>query len=379
MSLTLEALQANDGDCLLLHHEPGAGGARTLVLIDGGSAGIFRRVLKPRLDELRGNSRLDLRMVMVSHIDADHITGIVDMLREMKRQEDDGEETSWRIRSLWHNAFESLAGDRRAATESSAVSASLGGIPPVAGLDRTTEAVVASVKQGNELRNLATQLSVPLNRESDGALVVAPATGLRTIKVAAGLTFTVLGPSAAQLEELDAEWHKSKANHPANPEAQAADYLNRTVPNLSSIVVMVEAEAGGRTRRLLLTGDAGGDHVLTALANAGLSSEGKLHVDLLKVMHHGSNHSVDQNFFERITADHYVISGNGKHNIPHEDMLRWLSDARPQAAYDVHMTNRTGHHELGAMLDRFLAAEQQRPNHRYHFRGDEKLSLSVAF
>ena len=378
MALTLEALQANDGDCLLLHHQPD-GGERTLVLIDGGSAGIYRRVLKPRLDQLRGAERLDLRMVMVSHIDSDHVTGIVDMFREMKRQEDDGEESSWRIRSLWHNAFESLSGDRRAVTESSAVSASIGGVAPPAGLNPTAAAVVASVKQGNELRNLAKQLSVPVNRESGGALVVAPATGLLTIKVADGLTFTVLGPSQAQLEDLDEEWQKSKQAHPANPDAQAADYLNRTVPNLSSIVVLAEAAAGGRTWRLLLTGDAGGDHVMTALADAGLSTEGRLHVDLLKVMHHGSNHSVDQDFFERITADHYVISGNGKHGIPHEDALTWLSNARPDATYDVYLTNRTGTNNLGAMLDRFLAREQQRPHHRYHFRVEDALSMSVAF
>jgi beta-lactamase superfamily II metal-dependent hydrolase len=42
----------------------------------------------------------------------------------------------------------------------------------------------------------------------------------------------------------------------------------------------------------------------------------RIHVDLLKVQHHGSNHSTTQDFFERVTADHYVISGNGKHGIP---------------------------------------------------------------
>ena len=75
--LQLEALQANDGDCLLLHYD--TGGNPRVILIDGGSSGIYRNVIEKRLDQLRGNSAvLNLRLVVVSHIDADHITGIVD-------------------------------------------------------------------------------------------------------------------------------------------------------------------------------------------------------------------------------------------------------------------------------------------------------------
>ena len=53
--------------------------------------------------------------------------------------------------------------------------------------------------------------------------------------------------------------------------------------------------------------------------------QGKIHVDLLKIQHHGSKHSTDARFFRSVTADRYVISGNGKHGIPHREMLTWLS------------------------------------------------------
>jgi glyoxylase-like metal-dependent hydrolase (beta-lactamase superfamily II) len=76
---TLEALQANDGDCLLLHY--GTEDAPKHILIDGGPKTIYKSVLKPRLDELRGARALNLRMVMVSHIDLDHITGVLDLSR----------------------------------------------------------------------------------------------------------------------------------------------------------------------------------------------------------------------------------------------------------------------------------------------------------
>ena len=54
MVFTLEALQANDGDCLILHYQKTAAG-------DAGARADRRRiggrlldVLKPRLDQLRG-------------------------------------------------------------------------------------------------------------------------------------------------------------------------------------------------------------------------------------------------------------------------------------------------------------------------------------
>ena len=91
MRFALEAMQAHDGDCLLLHYEP-AGAPPVRVLIDGGSQMIFQSVIKPRIDELRGQAPLDLRMAIVSHIDADHITGILDLFKTLAEMQDDGKD-----------------------------------------------------------------------------------------------------------------------------------------------------------------------------------------------------------------------------------------------------------------------------------------------
>ena len=70
---TLEALAARHGDCLLLHW--GSPQDPNLILIDGGPNGVWRKFLRPRLDELRETRQdpLSLKAVMVSHIDDDHI------------------------------------------------------------------------------------------------------------------------------------------------------------------------------------------------------------------------------------------------------------------------------------------------------------------
>ena len=378
MRFALEALQANDGDCLLLHFSRGGGDAVTRVLIDGGSAGVYKKVLKPRLDALRGQQPLDLRMVMVSHIDADHITGILDLFKVMSEQQNAGDDPFCQVRTLWFNSFEQIHGQTHP-TVAAATAASLGG-PAIQGLDEQTQAVVASIPQGNRLRQLATDLHVGFNEGAGTPLVVSLTAGARRVAIAPGLTFTILAPPQAQLDRLEQDWNKAQADHPADPAAQTADYLNNTVPNMSSIVVLAEAAAAGHaSRRMLLTGDARGDVILEALDTAGLfDANSRLHVDLLKVQHHGSNHSTTQDFFERVTADRYVISGNGKHGIPHPEALGFLSAARHGQAYEACLTNRTGVEGLGAMLDTFLAKEaHDEPLHVYKFRDEPELSLTV--
>jgi len=79
-----------------------------------------------------------------------------------------------------------------------------------------------------------------------------------------------------------------------------------------------------------------------------------------------------------VTADRYVISGNGLHGNPHPDALRWLSAARHGEPFEAYLTNRTGVNDLGATLDAFLAEEAQaEPGHVYRFRRDTDLSLTV--
>ena len=377
MRFALEALQANDGDCLLLHYER-SGAAPQRVLIDGGSRSIYQTILKPRLDQLRGGAVLDLRMVVVSHIDADHITGIVDLFKALAEMRDNGSDAFCRIQTLWHNSFTDVHAGVATGSGAAVMKASLEG-QIVPGLDPFTQAVVASVPQGNELRRYAAQLAVPVNLGAGSALVQAPETGQLTTAVATGLSFTVLAPHKAQLDRLQAAWQSSGAAHPADPAAQTADYLNSTVPNMSSIVLLAEAEvATGVRKRMLLTGDARGDVILDALAAAGLNTSTGAHFDLLKVQHHASNHSTTQDFFERVTADQYVISGNGKAGNPHPDALRWLSQARQGQPFTAYLTNRDGVEDYGAHLAAFLSDEaQHEPAHVYRIRENPALSIVV--
>jgi beta-lactamase superfamily II metal-dependent hydrolase len=126
------------------------------------------------------------------------------------------------------------------------------------------------------------------------------------------------------------------------------------VLNLASIVLVV---AGGR-KRVLLTGDARGDHIMRGLEDAGVLTGATAHFDVLKLPHHGSDRNVTVDFFRRLPADHYIVSGNGEHGNPELATLRMLAEARGAAPYTVHFTYRDGEHELAQKI-RTWKAEQE--------------------
>ena len=105
--------------------------------------------------------------------------------------------------------------------------------------------------------------------------------------------------------------------------------------NLSSITVL----ATFKKKTMLLTGDARGDYVLAGLRRAKLLKNGKIHVNLLKIPHHGSDNNVDTDFFRSITADHYVVSGDGEHGNPEVSTFQMISDARGQDEFTIYLTH----------------------------------------
>ena len=347
MIFSLDVRRARKGDCLLLHF--GSQAKPGLVMIDGGPANVYQPFLKPRLLEIRKARKLDKQaplpvdLLMVSHVDDDHIQGILDLTREMLASK---LAPLVRAFSFWHNSFDDIVGNTpkelTAAVTAQFGAASLsGGLPPDVSIDssespevtRASLQVLASIEQGHRLRGDAETLGYPRNPEFDGKLILA---GKQPVTVADGLTFTVVGPMLPEVKALQKkhdEWLKTQKDD--NPEESLAAYVDKSVPNLSSIVVL--AKSGGKT--ILLTGDARGDKILQGLELAGaLKKGGSIDVDVLKVPHHGSSNNLDNDFFQRIRAAHYVFSGDGEHGNPERESLEMLFKARGAEPFEIHLT-----------------------------------------
>lgn len=321
--LRFEFLNARHGDCFLVRW-----GDDRVMLVDGGPGPVYEVSLLPYLETLpptaTGQRRLDI--VCVTHIDDDHIVGIERLLTAMSRQKRDGEALPFQIRRTWFNMVDELVGSLAPAS-AAAVHRLLAASPPGA-------ASAASIAQGQRVRTQAKQLGIELN------------TGfpLRTLRTGArievhGLDVRVVAPDAVALDKLLEKWRSAEVA--GNAKIITAGYTDRSIPNLSSTVLLVEH--GGR--RALLTGDARGDRILAGLQACGLlGPDAPIHVDLLKLPHHGSPNNVTPEFFKRIHADHYVISADGvKYHHPDEQTLAWLVQSRqPDEIFTIHLTNPIG-------------------------------------
>jgi hypothetical protein len=369
MIFSLDVRRARKGDCLLLHY--GTKNKPGLVMIDGGPSGVYGPHLKPRLQQIRAarglddNEPLDVDLLMVSHVDDDHIRGILDLTKELLEAKREHKPQFVQVASLWHNGFDAIidhkpdeltaslksqfgpaavsGGGEFSDDEKSEVEDHYAGSDPDASPEEEAELVsstlkvLASIEQGFQLRVDAEALDFQRNPEFDGKLIIA-GSGKHAIDIGQGLTFTVAGPMKRELEKLRQKhntWLKQLKKAGKTPPQALAAYVDESVPNLSSLVLM--AKVADKT--MLLTGDARGDRILQGLELVGLMKKGgKIKVDLLKVPHHGSANNVDHDFFERIFAKHYVFSGDGEHGNPERETLEMLFKARGNEDYTIHLT-----------------------------------------
>jgi beta-lactamase superfamily II metal-dependent hydrolase len=333
--LKLHAVQANFGDCLIL--EFGSQAKPSYLLIDGGPPTIYENHLKSELLEITKNGgKLDL--VILSHVDNDHVTGLLDMMAELEQQKTNGDKKTILIDSLWHNTFKNTidtTGEIQNRIKSMfTASASL----------RTTMAatdnMMLGIGEGERLRRFAEMLSIPINKEFGNNVIIADDVP-QSIPIG-NLKITIVGPTKDGLENLKKEWLDWLEKHEdkVSDDPAVAAMADKSIPNLSSIMILVESEG----KKLLMTGDGRGDHLLQGLEQAKLLDDaGTFHVDLLKVPHHGSDRNVTKEFFKTVIADEYVISADGKYGNPDSSTLEWIAESAKEMnrQIKIYVTNTT--------------------------------------
>lgn len=350
--MKLNVFQSNTGDCLLISSDG------RHILVDGGLKGSYQDYARPALGKIaEQGEKLDL--VCVSHIDSDHISGIIQLVddvlawRVFRFQESQGNEKFERpsfpeppeISEIWHNAFEAQVGDVQAAFEETVtmqIQASILGQNDF--LAQAGQNLITGEQQAIELSTLIdpSLLNIPLNKPFEGKPLMlrndAPLT-----YVVGEMKLYLLGPFEDDLTRLHQQWEvwikanqnklkmlREKVEENKNRlgltaeealgltiKSLTAELGNRTqvtIPNLASITFLVEKS----DRYILMTGDAHGNEILKGLRLHGFLPEegGGMHVDVLKIQHHGAEANIDEAFCRTMTADHYVFSGNGGHENP---------------------------------------------------------------
>ncbi len=331
----LHVIQAQFGDCLLLEYGTDATKPK-FILIDGGPAKNYENDLRQELLDIIGEGG-KLEALMISHIDMDHIKGVLDLLVELRQQQDDGEKPLLKIKKVWLNSFSVVDPDNELMPQMQEV---LGLVGAQSIADTSGGIALLGVKEGDSVARNCALLQIPLNPEGmDGFFMVgAPS---KKIKFS-NLQFSIVGPTQTNLKNLKVEWDtwlKKMKKEIMKGVFDINKMNDKSVPNLSSLMFLVEGD--GRT--ILFTGDGRGDHLIDGLTEKKLLKNGVCHVDVLKVPHHGSFHNTDAAFYDVVIADTYILSANGKYDNPDFEVLEAIVQSAKNRGQQVRLivTNET--------------------------------------
>jgi hypothetical protein len=291
----------------------------TAILIDGGPYQTFQKHLKPTLQKLDLNGSIDL--IVLSHIDNDHIIGIIDLLNEIKHQREKGIKESVNIRRIWHNSFKNLF---QLKEEPQNIISTFFQSHDLIKMKNISESIIMKgFQQGTDLTDLAKSLKIPINQGLGKTIFVEDKVTSARLK---NINLHIFGPTKKNLEKLQIEWNDwfTKKQQARKSELGLIQILDNSVPNLASIMFLVEI----KNKKILFTGDGLGRDVLDLLSkNKMLDKNGKFYVDVLKVPHHGSERNTSLEFFNTVIAEYYVISANGRDDNPSLNTLKWIIES----------------------------------------------------
>lgn len=367
----LEMLPAGCGDCLWLEYGPP--GDTHVVIIDGGVRNTAKG-LRQRIEaalRARRSTVLEVELLIVTHIDNDHILGVIELLKDPA--------LPVRFKDIWFNGKPQLlrlpaqAGDEDSDAANAASAARTGRPPDLMGgweSDTTDEPHEESggwsdheasapltprpaardllgAQQADQLSEALGLLGLPCNAHPHwrGGPVVIPAAGaLPVVTLDGELRLTLLGPTQPRLLKLCAVWSDvlGGRDEPApSGHGLPADLLGRrdrwppvwqdgegrdpSAANGSSIMLL--AEYGGHA--LLLAADGHAPDLVAALDRLGPGGSrpaGRLQLAGFKLSHHGSEKNLSQAILDRLDCARYLVStdGSGHGHPDHQALLRIL-------------------------------------------------------
>jgi beta-lactamase superfamily II metal-dependent hydrolase len=300
---TVHLLPASFGDSILIEYGPAA--KAHYILIDGGPYFNFSEMIKglkriaPKLKELE--------LLVITHIDIDHIDGIITLLNQ--------DTPPFKIKEVWFNGYKELT--------------------------KIKDNLLGTL-QGEYLSKVIESKKFKHNTSfKRKAVMVKDHINLPQISLPGGMKITLLSPAMQVLQQQKIKWETEmreiekketvekrwKKDHRYDDVIYALLGTNiekwqgsepkkdTSLANKSSIAFM--GTYGGK--RCLFAGDATSDSLLESIVPL-LASTGKerLTLDAWKLAHHGSKGSTLDKLMSKIECKRMLISTNGN-NYNHPD------------------------------------------------------------
>lgn len=344
-NVRIKMYPADNGDAFLLSTD------KTNILIDGGYARTYHSYIRPDLEEITNRDGC-LNLVIVTHIDADHIGGIIYFLLN-----NDSITKNVSIKEIWHNSLRSLTSVNEAqlSLEDFEVINSINKRGHPKELKAVSNYDEISANQGSTLASLIHAGGYVWN-DGDGTKSVCIDNVQH--KLFQDGFVKILTPSKDRLENLIKSWKRDLMRYGftgsinSNQAIDDAFELNfehkdevqikgkklissgrranlkdiykqdTSITNGSSIATIIELNG----IRLLMLADAFAEDVLSKLRE--MEEEGESMIfDAIKISHHGSNYNTSPELLSVVDAPRYFISTDGsKHNHPDIELLRAIVD-----------------------------------------------------
>lgn len=192
--MTVEVFPAGVGDSILIRCA--SEGRSTNILVDGGVRATYEKHLAKRLGELRSEGQR-LNLLVVTHIDTDHIGGVVKLL---KANGPAATPSVIEIDDVWHNGYRhlGLSGRKPNETEKRKV------LSQVYGSEGAGLPGDISVQEADTLAKLLGQGAYPWNKAWGGGAVVSG----KRCSLDGGVSLAVLSPGPDNLRSLGYQWRK---------------------------------------------------------------------------------------------------------------------------------------------------------------------------
>ena len=289
----IQMLPAHHGDSLMVAYGPPDVPRR--VLIDCGTAASYPAVRRQILALPEKQRHFEL--VVVTHVDDDHIGGMLKLLAEL-------DELGMTVGDIWFNAFPHLEGKTIASG------------PDLLG-----------AKQGEALSKLIVEAGLPWNRLFRGrAVVCRDGEPPPEVTLPGGMKLTLLSPYWAQLEKMRAAWIAECRKAHLLPGGGVEDFvvddtLGEDVDALARLPFDPDkAPANGSSiafigdyagTRVLFGADAYAPVLVKSLLAMGYSADDPYPLAAMKAPHHGSSHNFSRELMELAPSARILISTNG--------------------------------------------------------------------
>lgn len=282
--MVIEILQAGTGDSIWVSHN------KKNIVIDGGKS---TAAIRARYDKMPQDEIIDL--LVVTHIDSDHIAGIIALVKHMK---ENGE--THRLKQVWFNFPKNEETDEYSVGEGNELTSFLIEIDGLCWNNNTSELLGSMIEVG-EIR-----LHV-LAPDHDVANEYKP----------------------KEPDELGVrldDWHNDLRTLIDNVDD---DDIDEGGPNSQSIIILAECEG----KKLLLPGDSTPEELCDALQYYNKINGAPLELDFMKLPHHGSTRNVTKNILDEVTCSNFIISTkkNEKYYFPNKETIAKLIRYRERA------------------------------------------------